>query len=77
MSSFLRIAGAAAVVLSLGMFATALPVVNAKVVAVVGVGFNYNSCANFEQLIGAQLENCDKCLDSNLKLCNCSASDCV
>ncbi|EUC59578.1 transmembrane protein, putative [Rhizoctonia solani AG-3 Rhs1AP] len=37
MSSFVRFAGFAAVILSLGLFATALPLLNAKIVACVGV----------------------------------------
>ncbi|KEP51796.1 putative transmembrane protein [Rhizoctonia solani 123E] len=37
MSSFVRFAGFAAVILSLGLFATALPLLNANIVACVGV----------------------------------------
>ncbi|CAE6451159.1 unnamed protein product [Rhizoctonia solani] len=50
MSSFLRFAGAAAIVLSLGLFASALPLlsVNAKIQAVVGVDA---VCAVFHKLV--------------------------
>ncbi|CUA77104.1 hypothetical protein RSOLAG22IIIB_12553 [Rhizoctonia solani] len=60
MSSFLRFAGAAAVVLSLGLFATALPVivVNAKVVGVVGVDA---VCAALTKLV------VDLCIEAKIK----------
>ncbi|CAE6473749.1 unnamed protein product [Rhizoctonia solani] len=49
MSSFIRFAGITAVVLSLGLFASALPVLNVKIAAVVGTDA---ICLIFKKLLG-------------------------